>query len=104
MGDQLQREASAVAHAPRRWKRRGLILLSLVLVLAGILLITLVLRKPTERDCAAVSRDPTVPDGVTVGICKREYERTRLPATGSRLANALRRDRESVVEWKAGGG
>jgi len=62
-----------------------------VLVLGGVLLVKFVTCTPTEPSCASVARTPDVPDGVAVGICQREYERTRAPTTGIHLANALRR-------------
>jgi len=67
-----------------------MVLPPLGLVLGGVFLAKLVTCKPAEQDCAAAARNPTVPHGVAVGICQREYERTRLPATGALLANKLR--------------
>lgn len=48
----------------------------------------------TELDCAAAFRSAT--SGVAVTVCQREYEQTRDPATGIRLANALRQSGDLV--------
>jgi tetratricopeptide (TPR) repeat protein len=40
-------------------------------------------------DCARAVRDGN--DGLAAVVCEREYAQTRVPATGARLANALRR-------------
>jgi tetratricopeptide (TPR) repeat protein len=78
---------AAVTSSHRRWLRRA--------VLGGLLLIGAVtggwlyLHRTTRPDCEAASR--TEPYGTIVVICQEEYERTREPATGARLADALRR-------------
>lgn len=90
MGEQLQRESSAVAHRPRYWARRALVVVPLVL--AGALGARSVIRQAREPDCELASR--TASDGVVVLTCQREYTETRRPVTGARLADALRRSGE----------
>jgi tetratricopeptide (TPR) repeat protein len=90
MTEPLQRDASAVGHPPRRWIRRFLAisLISIAaLALGGVLLVKRVLDRPAEQDCATAARSATA--GAAVLVCQREYERTRHPATGARLANSL---------------
>lgn len=89
MGEALQRERSALASSSSwRWLRRIVAFASIpVLSMTGVLA-AMRLRSSPESDCMTASSGPI---GVAVMICQREYERTRMPATGVRLADLLRR-------------
>lgn len=57
--------------------------------MVGLLGAKYVICQPGEPDCAHAVREGN--DGLAVIVCEREYTRTQDPATGAKLANALRR-------------
>lgn len=87
MGEILQRMA-AVADARPPWFRRALIIAS-VAALASVAAFCVwhwrLTQEPSCEESALLS------DGVAVLACRREYERTGVPSTGAKLADALRR-------------
>src|SRR4029079_2579666 len=60
-----------------------------VLAMVGVLGAKYVICQPSEPDCAHAVREAN--DGLAVIVCEREYTLTNDPATGAKLANALRR-------------
>lgn len=90
MVETLERGSSAVARAPRRAVRRAIYVAgALIIVIAGGLGLYFWLRPAPEPDCAAAV--DTGPDGFSLAVCQREYERTKDPATASLLINLLRK-------------
>lgn len=67
--------------------RRVILFLTVAVVGGGALWVWL--RPARDTDCATAAR--VGPDSVTVLVCRREYEQTKLPAVGARFADALRR-------------
>lgn len=57
--------------------------------MVGLLGAKYVICQPSEPDCAHAVRESN--DGLAVIVCEREYTYTQDPATGAKLANALRR-------------
>jgi tetratricopeptide (TPR) repeat protein len=57
--------------------------------MVGVLGAKYVTCQPADPDCQSAVHDSN--DGLAVVVCEREYARTQDPATGVRLANALRR-------------
>lgn len=78
-----------MAHPPPRWWWLRRVILFAIVAIAGGGALWGWLRGTRDADCAAASRAGL--DSVTVLVCRREYERTKLPATGARFADALRR-------------
>ncbi|HWO25647.1 MAG TPA: CHAT domain-containing protein [Kofleriaceae bacterium] len=72
--------------SPRRWLRRAVLIGLSIGAVAGV---WLYLHRTKRLNCEAASR--TEPFGTVGLICQEEYERTRDPATGARLADAIRR-------------
>ncbi|TMQ19070.1 MAG: CHAT domain-containing protein [Deltaproteobacteria bacterium] len=90
MGPTLQRESAAVARSP--WiQRRRIVWIAAATVIAAlsVLGVRIYLQRDPELDCQTVSRNG--PEGEAVIVCQREYERTKVPMTGARYADALRR-------------
>jgi CHAT domain-containing protein len=83
MGEIQGRYVAAVAR-PRIWARRAGLA---VLAIAGAGVLVFVLHSPRELDCKTASA--TAGEGIVVTVCQREYERTKSPADGARLADAL---------------
>jgi tetratricopeptide (TPR) repeat protein len=75
-------------HGSRSW-RRFLPSAWKALALMAVLGTKFVVCKEPERTCEMVEQEEN--DGLAVLVCQREYDRTQDPATGVRLANALRR-------------
>lgn len=75
-------------HGKRSW-RRFLPSAWKALALVAVLGTKFVVCKEPERTCKMVEQEEN--DGLAALVCQREYTRTKDPATGVRLANALRR-------------
>jgi tetratricopeptide (TPR) repeat protein len=60
-----------------------------LLAMVGVLGAKYVICQPGDPDCAHAVREGN--DGLAVIVCEREYRSTQDPATGAKLANALRR-------------
>ncbi len=92
MDKPLERGSSAVARRPRRrLLRSATIVATLAVIIIGGLVAKRTWFSSRELDCITASSSPTLPDGDIFGICQREYERTKLPLTGTYFADALRR-------------
>ena len=85
MGETQDRYVAAVTR-PRIWARRGGLAV-LAIAIAGAGLLVFVLASPRELDCKTASA--TAGEGIVVTVCQREYERTKSPPDGARLADAL---------------
>lgn len=78
-----------MAHPPPRWWWLRRVILFAIVIVAGGGALWIWLRGTRDTDCATASRAGL--DSVTVLVCRREYERTKLPVIGARFADALRR-------------
>jgi len=92
MRESLHREHAALAQlARRRWRRPVLWSgIACAILIAG----AAIWWRGAQRtvDCATAVR--SLASGVATVVCQREYERSRLPTTGTDLANALFRSGE----------
>lgn len=90
----LEPNAAPLVPVARRGPRRGIIAaVARVLVLVGVLGAMYVMCTPTELDCETARHTAAV----AVVVCQREYERTRSPRAGMRLAVSLQRSGNGVA-------
>lgn len=83
MGETQDRYVVAVTRPPIWARRAGLT----ALAIAGAGVLVFVLSSPRELDCKTAAA--TASEGIVVTVCQREYERTKSPPDGARLADAL---------------
>ena len=84
----LTMKPEVVARSPRRRARR-ILLGGCVLIAVSAGLVAIYPRRPKVLDCESASRTESY--GVVSLVCRAEYEQTKDPASGARLADALQR-------------